>query len=81
MSLYISLQTEFQLIISLSLFVTLIAGVIGFTAFSYKFIHRELINQVIRDNRVMGEQMLELLSSMNFNRKTHDALINSLQNV
>ena len=58
------MKKKFQIILSISMFVILLSGSGVHTLISYKHIYDELVAQVIKDNRVIGNAVIKLLNKV-----------------
>jgi len=74
------IRKKFQLIISVSTFILIIIGFIGFSVMSRQYIFNGIKEQVIMDNRVIGEEILNFLYK-NIPITDEDKIIQSLQNI
>jgi signal transduction histidine kinase len=74
------MKKKFQLILSISMFVVLLTGFAVHTFFTYKHVYGELVDQVIKDNRVIGEAVIKLLTE-NKAGQSKEELIASLRTI
>lgn len=56
------MRRYFQLILSLSLVIILVIGFTTFTFIAKKYINNEVVDQALNDNKVIGEQIINLLA-------------------
>lgn len=55
------MKKKFQLILSVTIFILIIIGFLGFEAMVQKFITDGIREQVVKDNRIIGEEILQFL--------------------
>ncbi|MCP5045596.1 MAG: HAMP domain-containing histidine kinase [bacterium] len=73
------MKKKFQIILSLSMFLILLMGVGGYTTITYGHIYDELVTQVLKDNRVVGETVIRLLKEHKVEGKSADEVAEILQ--
>jgi signal transduction histidine kinase len=74
-------RRRFQLLVSFSVLALLTAGTFSSLFISRRLISEMMVEQVIEDNRVIGREILEILSILDYEQMDREALINKLQNV
>ncbi len=72
------MKKKFQLILSFTIFILIIIGYLGFEALVQKFITDGIREQVVKDNRIIGEEILQFLQH-NLPEGDEDIVISGIQ--
>ncbi len=74
-------RRRFQLIVSFSVLALLTAGTFFSVFFSRRLISEMMVDQVIEDNKVIGREILEILSILEYEQMEREKLIDSIQDI
>lgn len=74
------MKKRFQIVVSVSMFLVLLAGFAVYTVITYEHLYWQLVEQVILDNKVIGKSIIKLLTENNFG-KSDEQLISSLKSI
>lgn len=73
------MKRRFQIIISVSVLLLLILGTVTFTFITRRLMFRVLVDQIIEDNKVIGEQVLDIIGLLDYEDISEEKLIDYLQ--
>ncbi len=75
------MKRSFQLLLSLSVLLLLLVSTITFTFLLRRVMFGILVEQVVEDNRVMGEQVLDILTLFDYEALSQEQLVGQLQEI
>ena len=75
------MKRKFQLLLSLSVLSLLIISTISFTFIMRRIMLNILVDQVVEDNRVMGEQILDILTLIDYEDISEEKLVEYMQEI
>lgn len=74
-------RRRFQLVVSFSVLALLTAGTFSSVFLARRLISEMMVDQVIEDNKVIGREILGILSILDYEQMGREELIDSLQNI
>jgi signal transduction histidine kinase len=75
------MKKKFQVILSISMFILLSLGWAAYTLITHNHVYEELVTQVLKDNRVIGEAVVKLLKKTSITGQSRAEVAQSLQNI
>ena len=75
------MKRKFQLLLSLSVLSLLIISTISFTFIMRRIMFNILVDQVVEDNRVMGEQILDILTLIGYEDISEEKIVEHMQEI
>jgi signal transduction histidine kinase len=75
------MKKKLQVILSSSMFLLMLAGFTLYTFITYRHIYNGLVQQVVKDNRVVGKSVIKLLNETKISGKSPEEVAKSLQGI